>query len=235
MLINDYNRVSKYPFIEASSLALYRNHKLSPGVITGASIYPCVSGTSAGYAYIAGISASRISEGVGVIRIYDSIVGDINTNALFRLNADSGIMEGSVIQNGNYCGVVTATADLLPLLTLNIEFEQDSFIFTPSVYHPRLVPAFSAGVAESSLMLNDHAIKSVTLDADDFDGSGNIKAPIQSSLDAVRAITINKLNTIDAKDSGLIVMASPGSYVRTFTDRVNSVIEIGGADDLSTQ
>lgn len=253
MLLSDVSRASNYPFIESSSMELYRGHRLSPGVIVGANIYPLVPGGKSGYLYISGIDHSLASVGVYILSLADSVAGDISAGIRISVNSidpDSSTIDGSVVQLDRYCGSVTVTKDILPILKLNLAFTPISFIFTPSVYHPRIISgelpntSYPLITADGVNVLSfGFTIPNNTSNAVYLDTNGGAVSTIHSSADRfVRTVTFRSNDetetscTVDcANTNNINMITAPGSLLRLSTLKSNSMIEVGSIDDLSTQ
>lgn len=252
MLMADASRVSNYPFTESSSMELYKGHRLSPGVVVGASIYPIVPGGKSGYLYISGIDHSLASLGIYSLTLADSVAGDIAASIRIapRSTANSSdAINGSVIQLNRYCGSVVFTKDIIPILRLDLAFTSISFIFTPSVYRPRIISGDLPDIDHplvtddgSSISGFSIADTSDTADTVYLDDNGKlVYLDNQAAGRFVKKVTVK--NREDEPDCDisctlsnyLNIITAPGSTLRMSTIRSSNTIEIGSIDDLSTQ
>lgn len=249
MLIADAFRVSNYPFTESSSMELYKGHRLSPGVVVGASIYPIVPGGKSGYLYISGIDHSLSSLGIYSLTLADSVAGDIAASIRIAPGStvnSSDVVNGSVIQLNRYCGSVVFTKDIIPILRLDLAFTSISFIFTPSVYHPRIISGDLPNIDYPLVTADGSSISGFsiadTADTVYLDDNGKLVSPDnQDAGRFVKRVTVKNREDCPDRDvyctrsNYLNIITAPGSILRLSTIRSNNTIEIGSIDDLSTQ
>lgn len=243
MLITDTSRVSNYPFTESSSMELYRGHRLSPGVVVGASIYPIVPGGKSGYLYISGIDHSLASIGIYSLTLADSVAGDISASIRIEPESDtnsSDVINGSVIQLNRYCGSAVFTKDIIPILRLDLAFTSISFIFTPSVYRPRIISGDLPSIDYPLVAADGLSISRFSIAASDdtvhLDVDGKLVYPDNQATERfVETVTIGSCGVSSNSGDYINIITAPGSILRMSTIRSNNTIEIGSIDDLSTQ
>lgn len=231
----------KYPFTAESTLRLSAGVVLPAGAIYGARFQPTIP-NGFGSLYIARVTEEKLSDGLGTLHIYDTILGDVGIRAEFKLK-DPDIVNtsvyGAVYQFGKYCGCIAATEDLLPFLTTKRILEGDEFVFVNSVYIPRIGEGYidqneavivtGSGEPVQSIIYGDGFGTDGELQLNEVGLSANPFVPIK------RVLINGGTDGAWLKGTSINIGTTTGSKLRVVTDVSASTIRLGVVDDLPTQ
>jgi hypothetical protein len=140
------------------------------------------------------------------------------------------------MQGNRYCGCISATTDILPNLTVPVVLDQDSFMFTPSVYRPCIGQYTHSDSSVGIVDYSGSRISNFSYATDggfNSDGSVNTDELIETSTDKV--VKRLHINGVTIADSNAIISAANGCLIRVQTDPINLSIRVGLTDDLPPQ
>lgn len=224
---------SKYPFTYNSHLQLSDGLVLSPGVFTGALLYPRCGGFN--YCYISRLGRRYRTDSVASVDI-STDTGGIVAVVTFDLTDTNATLVGVGVDNsGGFCGNITAAPELKTIL--NSEYyvrDPYSFVFTPSCVRPQgmyqqvggLTLVGATGGRLTSLSFG----RNCTVTTDGV-GSPNI-GTVSDELTTVpiTEIQINNVKITNEQCHHMNICPDPGSGLRVQV--VDGNIEIGAYRDL---
>lgn len=226
-----YNKpISKYPFTADSTMLLSNGLRIGAGVIISANLFPACGPVD--YAQISFIGRDSITSSIGYIQISDPS-GEYICDVGFTLDRKTYPLVGTATRMGEVCGVITATAELLPVLKSQYYPEPGAFILTPSAFMPRRTKEAVGGRLRSS---DYEQITTLKFSENDFiskDGEVGLIGKEEKANDRI-PVKVVKINGVEVPQSAgsVNLLSSPGSGVLIAVK--NDELVVGGYRDLQS-
>lgn len=219
---------SNFPFTTNSSLRLNTSHKLSPGVICNAVLFPRCEHT-VNSAHISYIGKAAANPKMGEIRIADDDNNQLCAVRFDTVDTSADLLYGYAYDSVGYCGVIVALPELRNTLTGVYKPGADSFVFTPCVLRPQGLESSKPKLMYEGEVVNEVAVTALGNDADT---AARFLNPIEYLEVVVDGMKLSAA-TASVDDALCLITPAPGSHVRIIPSLTeNNTILIGGGSDV---